>query len=139
MQESAEVLVVDDVIAIVEELVTLLDLHGIGAHAATNLADGLSTLLSHPAITVIACDVRLAQESGLEIVSRIRDHPELRRRPFRFLFMSGDPMQFQHFPPTSAYRVLTKPIHPGRLMTAIGEMLDGDAAHGLRSGMASGV
>lgn len=139
MQERGEVLVIDDVVAIVEELVILLTLHGIGAHGASNLADALSMLGHSPEIQVIACDVRLAGESGLEIVPRIRAHPELRDRPFRFLFMSGDPMQLQHFPPATAHRVLTKPIHPGRLMRAIGEMLDEDVGHDLRKGITSGA
>lgn len=128
MQASAEVLVVDDVIAIVEELVTLLGLHRIGAHGAANLAEALDTLVHSPHVTVIACDVRLARESGLDIVPRIRAHPDLRHRPFQFLFMSGDPMQVQQFPFSCAHRVLTKPIHPRSLMQAITEMLEIDAA-----------
>lgn len=127
MHGRAEVLVVDDVVAIVEELVTLLSLHKIGAHGAANLGEALDTLFRNPRIGVIVCDVRLDRESGLDIVPLILGHADLRRRAFRFLFMSGDPMQVQQFPAASGHLVLTKPIHPGKLMRAISDMLEADA------------
>lgn len=134
MYERAEVLVVDDVLAIVEELVTLLGLHKIEAHGAANLAEALDRLLRRPQIGVIACDVRLSRESGLDIIPLIQRHSELRCRPFRFLFMSGDPMQIQQFPANCGHRVLTKPIHPGTLIRAITDMLDVGV---LQNGLAS--
>ncbi|TCM15378.1 response regulator receiver domain-containing protein [Novosphingobium sp. PhB165] len=127
MQRRGEVLVIDDVIAIVEELVTLLSWHEVGAHGATNLTDALEVLTECPEIRVVACDVRLDRESGLDIIPRILEHPELRRRPFRFLFMSGDPMQVQHFPAASEHYILTKPVQPRVLMRAITSMLGPDA------------
>lgn len=134
MHERAEVLVVDDVIAIVEELVTLLSLHKIEAHGAANLAEALDRLLQRPQIAVIACDVRLSRESGLDIIPLIQKHAELRSRSFRYLFMSGDPMQIQQFPANSGYQVLTKPIHPGTLIRAVTDMLDASV---LQNGLAS--
>jgi CheY-like chemotaxis protein len=121
--EQPAVLVVDDVIAIVEELLTLMQLHGILARGESNLDDALAVLEREPAIRVICCDVRLDRESGLEVVGRIRDHAELCKRAFRYIFVTGDQTQIDRLNLTSGTTVLSKPVQPALLMDTIKRML----------------
>jgi len=121
--EQPAVLVVDDVLAIVEELLTLMQLHGISARGKSNLDDALAVLEREPGIRVICCDVRLGRESGLEVVGRIRDHAELCERAFRYLFVTGDQTQIDRLNLTSETTVLSKPVQPALLMDTIKRML----------------
>jgi len=121
--EQAKVLVLDDVSAIVEELLTLMSLHDIAGVGAANLAEAVDMLERHPAVRVIACDLRLDRESGLDIVSRIHQHPVLRLRPFEFVFITGDQMRDDLVADTSRYTFLTKPVQPQALIDTMRQML----------------
>jgi CheY-like chemotaxis protein len=117
------VLVVDDVAAIVEELLTLMQLYGIPAVGSADLAQAIEVLEREPAIRVISCDVRLDRESGLEIVDRIESHPTLSKRRFRYLFVTGDQMQLSRLNSTAEMAVLSKPVQPAVLMETLKRML----------------
>lgn len=122
------VLVVDDVAAIVEELLTLMQLKAIPAVGAADLNGAIEALEREPAIRVIACDVRLDRESGLDIIKRISQHPVLRARKFRYLFVTGDQMQIDCLTPSSTLAVLSKPVQPAVLIANVKRMLeDADA------------
>lgn len=120
---QATVLFVDDVVEIVEELLTLMQLNGISARGAANLTEALDVLVQEPGIRVICCDVRLDRESGLDIVDRIASHVDLCRRTFRYLFVTGDQTQINRLKSTSEVAVLSKPVQPGVLMEALKRML----------------
>ncbi len=124
---EAVVLLIDDVSAIVEELLTFMELHGIPAVGVSNLDQAIAALEAHPTIRVLACDVRLGHESGLSIVSRVQEHAMLGRRDFRFLFMTGDQITADVDAATPNYLILTKPVQPQLLIGALLQML-GEAA-----------
>jgi CheY-like chemotaxis protein len=126
-EESALVLLIDDVREIVEELLTFMELHGIPAVGVSDLDEAIIALEANPSIRVLACDVRLGRESGLSIVPRIRDHSQLRDRPFRYLFITGDPMRPDAMPAMPEHLVLTKPVQPQALIDVLRELL-GDVA-----------
>lgn len=121
--QQALVLLIDDVRAIVEELLTFMDLHGIPAVGVYDLDEAMAALEANPAIRVLACDVRLGRESGLSIVSRIRDHAQLQARPFSYLFITGD--QLRHDPSLELpeHMVLTKPVQPRVLIDVLRDLL----------------
>ncbi|KPH65882.1 response regulator [Novosphingobium aerophilum] len=124
---QARVLVLDDFSAIVEELLTLMSLHGIPGMGASNLGEAVTVLERSPEISVIACDLRLDRESGLDIVSRVREHPELRTRHFEYLFITGDQMRPEMVSGTSCYMILTKPVQPQELIRMIRKLLASEA------------
>lgn len=120
---EAIVLVIDDVSAIIEELLTFMELHGIPALGVSDLDQAIAALELNSGIKLLACDVRLGRESGLSVVSRLRDHPSLSRRDFRFLFMTGDQIMADVDAITTDYMVMTKPVQPQLLMGTVQQML----------------
>ena len=88
--ESPKILVIDDVVSLVDELILLLRLMGLPAVGANSVDDGLALLDRFDSICVVVSDVWLAQESGFDLVPRVKDSPTLQHRPLRYFFMSGD-------------------------------------------------
>lgn len=124
---SPTVLVIDDVVAIVEEFLTLMRLHQVSAVGAVDLRGAIEALEHEPSIRVISCDVRLDGETGLDILDRIEEHPSLRDRPFRYLFMTGDQMQLDRLHPRVNLKALSKPVQPVVLIqTVIGLLEEAD-------------
>ena len=118
--KGAEILVIDDVQEIVEELLELLALLDMPAMGADSLGQALRILRDHPTIRVIACDVRLKRESGLEIIDLVHSDGALTDRRLNYIFMTGDSMQ----PDTiKTHKVMTKPVQPGELIRLLKEML----------------
>lgn len=123
---AAEVLVIDDVEEIVEELLGLLVLLDIPAVGAHSLDQAMRILHGHPTIRVIACDVRLKRESGLEIIDLVHADSGLSGRDLRYIFMTGDSMQSDAI---RAHPVLAKPVQPRELVRLLKAMLGrGDEA-----------
>lgn len=120
---EAQVLLIDDVKAIVEELLTFMELHGIPAIGVHDLDEAMAALEAHPSIGVLACDVRLGRDSGLSIIPRIRDHPQLRSRPFRYLFITGDQLRPDPALLMPDHMVLTKPVQPRVLIDVLHDLL----------------
>lgn len=125
-----QVLVIDDIAAIVDELLTLLELNGIAAVGARSLSEATASLELHPSVTVIACDVRLDRESGIDIVEQIDRNAKLDGRKFRYIFISGDPMQgsgpLRGSGESGGLLMLTKPIDPRNLIELLCDLLDQD-------------
>lgn len=120
---QALVLLIDDVSAIVEELLTFMELHGIPAIGVSDLDQAMAALEANAAIRVLACDVRLGQESGLSIVSRIRENALLSEREFGYLFITGDQLRPDPDLPMPEHLVLTKPVQPQLLISTLNQML----------------
>jgi len=121
--DQALVLLIDDIDAIVEELLTFMALRDICAVGVPDLDQAMAMLEQHASIRVLACDVRLGGESGLSIVSRIRDHVGLRERDFRYLFITGDQLRPDPDLDLPAHLVLTKPVQPQLLINTLNMML----------------
>lgn len=123
LADEALVLIIDDVPEIVDELVTMLSLLDIPALGAASLSAAMIVLESAPVLRAIACDVRLAQESGLEILQLIADHPQLSTRSYHFLFMTGDPMRPDAIHAQKKYHLLSKPVPPRQFIKILQELL----------------
>jgi DNA-binding NtrC family response regulator len=121
--ERPTVLVIDDVEAIVEELLTLMALHKIPAAGANDLDSAIITLTAEPTIRAISCDIRLDEESGLDLMTRIEECKALHDRKFSFLFVTGDQMQLDRLSSTSDLAILSKPVQPRVLVEAVQRML----------------
>ncbi len=117
------VLVVDDVHEIVEELVELLELLDIPAVGAHSLGQAVAVLESVATIRVIACDVRLARESGPEIIQKVAQNDKLAHRPLQYMFMTGDPMRPDAIEAQLHCPVLTKPVQPRELIALLRQLL----------------
>ncbi|MGJ0238977.1 response regulator [Novosphingobium fluoreni] len=120
---DANVLVVDDIGAIVEELVTLMALHGIRAVGAADLTEAIDKLENGPELRVISCDVRLDRECGLDIIDKVASHPTLHARKFSYLFVSGDQTQIESLETQSDIAILSKPVQPRLLIDTLKRVL----------------
>lgn len=116
------VLVLDDVPAIVDELLTLLELHDIESVGAATLEGAIVLLSANPTIRAISCDLRLGPDWGLDIVERVKNHPELCNRDLQYLFVTGDNLQAVELP-GAGYAVLSKPVRPDKLVDTLSTML----------------
>lgn len=121
--DEALVLVIDDVPEIVDELVTMLSLLDMPALGAKSLSDAMTVLENAPALKAIACDIRLARESGFEILRLIAQHPQLSTRPYGFVFMTGDPMRPDAIDAQKTYHLLSKPVQPRALIEILQKLL----------------
>lgn len=121
--DEALVLVIDDVPEIVDELVTMLSLLDMPALGARSLSDAMTVLENAPALKAIACDIRLARESGFEILRVIAQHPQLSTRPYGFVFMTGDPMRPDAIDAQKTYHLLSKPVQPRALIEILQKLL----------------
>ena len=130
VQAPALILVVDDVQEIVEELVALLELVDLPAMGAHSLADALAILEAVTSIQVVACDVRLNRESGLEIIQRVANNALLADRPLKYVFMTGDPMRPDAIAAQQKCPVLTKPVQPRELIALLRDLLGTGSAVG---------
>ena len=117
------ILIVDDVVEIVEELLTMLELLGVPAAGAFSLNDALDALERFPSVRVICSDVRLGGDAGEDIVWRVGEHQHLAQRSLKFIFMTADVMRFGNEDKIVGCPVLMKPLKPADLIAAIGDVL----------------
>ena len=117
------VLVIDDVDAIVEELLSFLHLQAIPAVGARTLAQAIAVLHRSPQIRIIACDVRLDRESGLDLMALIANDEALAARRHHVVFITGDPLCGEGLPQPARYSILTKPVAPRALIGLFRERL----------------
>ena len=122
------ILVVDDVVPIVRELVIMLGLMEMPAAGAHSVDEALTVLTDHESLEIVVCDVRLNGESGADLVLCVRNDPRLATRNIRFVFMTGDAMQYDHATSIHGFQVLMKPVSPAVLVRTLGTLLD--AGHG---------
>lgn len=119
----ASVLIIDDVDTIVDEMLTMLDLQDIPAAGARNLEQALAELERFPRIRIIACDLMLGRECGLDIVELVEGHPPLRGRTFEYVFITGNATCQLSLKASARHRVLAKPVRPRALIELFHELL----------------
>ena len=122
-QERPAILVVDDVMPIVRELVTMLNLMEMPARGARSISEALAVLIDNDSLRIVACDVRLNGESGADLVLGVRQNPSLADRNIHFVFMTGDAMQYDSATPIHGYPVLMKPVPPAVLVSTLSTLL----------------
>jgi DNA-binding NtrC family response regulator len=122
------ILIIDDVSDIVEEMVEMLALMDLPAIGAGSIAKALPLLDEHRAIRLLICDLRLPCENGADLRERIAGFGGLEDRCFKIIFMSGDSERVEAMVAGPGQIVMTKPIHPSRLIQTILDCLhvDGD-------------
>ncbi len=116
------ILVVDDVSAIVEELIELLRLIDMPAVGATSIDAAIDRLEQHETIRVMVCDVHLHGENGFTIAQKVGQRGRLDGRDLRYVFVTGDTRLVEHGAGGNS-RMLAKPVRPRTLIETIGGLL----------------
>ena len=87
--EPPAILVVEDEAELAEEMAELFDSFGHVAACAGSVDGALAKLRAHPTLKGALVDLGLGTESGLDLIRRVADDPELAARHIKFLVLSG--------------------------------------------------
>ncbi|RYC70135.1 MULTISPECIES: response regulator [Spirosoma] len=117
-----EILVIEDAAQIRENLVELLQLSGYNVQTAPDGINGL-----HKAREVkpdlILCDIMMPDMDGHQVLTTIRNYPDLAHVPFIFLTAKADMVDLRQGMGLGADDYLTKPFLSSDLLTAIASRL----------------
>ena len=87
--EAPVILVVEDETDLAEEMVELFDSFGHVAASAGSVEAALAKLRDHPTLKGALVDLGLGTESGLDLIRRVAEDPDLAARQLKFLVLSG--------------------------------------------------
>ncbi|MFO8033032.1 MAG: tetratricopeptide repeat protein [Desulfohalobiaceae bacterium] len=86
MDKTKPVLVVDDIQAVVQTVINILDVLGFNSFLqAQNGEQALQVLEENPDIGLIVSDWKMPKLNGLDLLRRVRQSPDLARLPFIFV------------------------------------------------------
>jgi two-component system cell cycle sensor histidine kinase/response regulator CckA len=115
-----EVLVVEDDSLVAAVIARTLQRHGLSVALAHRPADAIELWAHHPAISLVICDVSMADMRGPELVARLRRSG----RPLRVLYVTGYTQEAVR--DGRDERVLAKPFSPAALVRALTELAAAD-------------
>lgn len=120
---SARILVVDDEPHIRRVLSAVLGNRGYDVTMASDGSEGLEELGAEP-VDLVILDLMMPGANGLEILSRIRTHPERSETPVIILTAKGQDTDREAALAGGANDFLTKPFSPKKLIARIEEILE---------------
>jgi CheY-like chemotaxis protein len=126
-KQTYSILVIDDDPTGTQLLLTLLALEGYQGCKLQNWAEPISDLQSLSPDLVLM-DVRLSSMDGLELLRRIRAHPEPRIAGIPVLMMSAEDLRVQ-CQSTGADGFVEKPFELDTLLGAIHHILEGSLSN----------
>ena len=88
---ASKILIVDDMLTIRKiTKKTLTDMHFKHIEEASNGAEAWQLISKSPAFDFIICDWNMPKMTGLEVLSKLRNTPELAKTPFILLTAESD-------------------------------------------------
>ncbi|MDP2958558.1 MAG: response regulator [Longimicrobiales bacterium] len=123
MPPRARILVADDEPHIRRILVTILESAGFRVREAQNGDEAMAALDETEPLDFFILDLMMPGASGLEVLGRIRRHPEHLRTPVIILTAKGQDADRQDALSAGADDFLTKPFSPKKLLSRIQEIL----------------
>ncbi len=122
---GGRILVVDDEPHIRRVLSVILETQGYEVKMASDGSEGLNELGAE-AVDLVILDLMMPGANGLEILSKIRSHPERAQTPVIILTAKGQDTDRDAALAGGANDFLTKPFSPKKLIARIEEILEGD-------------
>lgn len=118
MNHSADILVVDDVRAVVENLAVTLEAAG---HRVLTATDGLQALklMETEPVDLIVADISMPGMNGYQLLERVRQNPEWLLIPFVFLTARTLDSDVRYGKELGVDDYLTKPIEPEDLLASV--------------------
>ena len=107
----ANVLIVEDQLAIQLLLKRVLERHHFNVTLANNGLEGLARLEEQQAIDLIVSDLEMPEMGGLEMLQRIRQHPRLKDIPSIVVTARGQNGAKEKALELGVTRVITKPVN----------------------------
>lgn len=116
------VLVVDDLATNVNLMQSILEPSGYRVAAAYTIADALRAA-HRQRPDLILCDIHLGEESGFDLLSRLRADPDLATIPFAFLSSSAKPHSQVASDAADVAYFIARPMEPQGVLDVVAELL----------------
>ncbi len=116
------VLVIEDELAILNNICTILQISGYNCIKAINGKDGLLQLETHKP-QLILCDVMMPEMDGFEVLKKVKENSLTALIPFCFLSARADVIDIDFGLSTGANGYITKPFLAKDLLQTISKLL----------------
>ena len=119
------ILIVEDELAILNNLGTILEISGYTCNKANSAFDAIEQLET---ITpqLILCDVMMPEMDGFELLQKIRQNPQTASIPFCFLSARADILDIDYGLSLGANGYITKPFTAKDLIQTVQKLLPKD-------------
>ena len=100
--------------------------HGYQTIAARTGNEALECLSSTPDIQLIMADIMMPEMNGLELLGKIKEHPEWKKIPVVMCTALADSKTVEKAAELGCRHYVTKPIHVGSMLRKVHEALEGN-------------
>ncbi|MBK5003128.1 response regulator [Pseudomonas sp. S31] len=114
-----QILLVDDEEEALAELAELLENHGFCCHTATSTRQALQTLTRYPEVVLVITDLRMPEESGIDLIQRLRDHTARQHLPVIVVSGQADLDDVSDLLRLQVIDLFRKPIYHTRLLDTL--------------------
>lgn len=114
-----QILLVDDEEEALLELAELLENEGFCCHTATSVKSALQLLTRHPDIALVITDLRMPEQSGIDLVKRLRDHTARQHLPVIVMSGHADMNDVSDLLRLHVLDLFRKPIYHARLLETL--------------------
>ncbi len=121
--KNITVLVIEDEVAILNNICTILQISGYTCIKASNGAIGLEALSTNNP-NIILCDVMMPEMDGFEVLKNVRGNTATQTTPFCFLSARADVVDIDYGLSLGANGYITKPFSAKDLIETVGRLLD---------------
>ena len=120
--KNALVLVIEDELAILNNICTILQISGYTCIKASSGIDAL-TILSSQIPDIILCDVMMPEMDGFEVLKNVRENEATQTIPFCFLSARADVVDIDFGLSLGANGYITKPFAAKDLIGTVAKLL----------------
>ena len=114
-----QLLLVDDEEDALLELTELLEGEGFCCYTATSVKLALLQLTRHPDIALVITDLRMPEESGVELIKRLREHTSRQHLPVIVISGHADMDDVSDLLRLQVLDLFRKPIYHVRLLDTL--------------------
>ena len=117
-----QLLLVDDEEDANEELAELLEGEGFCCFTASSVKMALQQLTLHPDIALVITDLRMPEESGLQLIKHLREHTSRQHLPVIVTSGHADMDDVSGMPRLQVLDLFRKPIYHVRLLETLNNL-----------------
>ena len=114
-----QLLLVDDEEDALLELAELLEGEGFCCYTATSVKLALLQLTQHPDIALVITDLRMPEQSGIELIRRLRQHTQRQHLPVIVIYGHADMDDVSDLLRLQVLDLFRKPIYHVRLLDTL--------------------
>ena len=116
---SKKILVVDDSATVRQQVGMALKQSGFTVEEAVDGLDGAEKIEAATDIALVICDVNMPRMNGLEMIERVKQHPNGKEVPIIMLTTEGQPAMIRRAKEAGAKGWIVKPFNARLLIGAV--------------------